>query len=65
MKHKLNRKRLSLNKVTVAHLNSLQMRNARGGCATETLDETTCNIENTTLIYDGPTKPSDNTCMTD
>jgi hypothetical protein len=62
MKHKLYRKRLSLEKVTIACLNSLQMDAARGGCSTETLELTTCEGP---FIYPGRPKPSDNTCFTE
>ena len=38
MKSKFQRKHLSLNKVTVAHLNPLEMRIAKGGCILATID---------------------------
>jgi hypothetical protein len=62
MKHKLYRKHLSLEKVTIARLNLLQMDAARGGCSTETLELTTCKWP---YLFDGRAKPSDNTCYTE
>jgi hypothetical protein len=64
MKNKFYRKHLSLNKVTVAHLCPRQMYSARGGCGTDTLQDTTCNIENTTVLNETYEKDSANTCLT-
>jgi hypothetical protein len=62
MKHSSYEKHLFLKKITVAHLDTLQMRNARGGCTTETLELTTCDK---TYLFDTRAKPSDNTCYTE
>jgi hypothetical protein len=63
MSKKILRKRLFLNKETIAHLSLLEMKTAKGGCTTVTLEETcedTCNP----ILYN-PAKGSLNTCYTE
>lgn len=65
MYKKISRKRLILNKKTVAHLGSLQLSDIKGGCTTETLEYTSCEeVGCPTGLNPGMHKGSDGTCFT-
>lgn len=66
MDKKLTRKRLSLNKKTVAHLGSLQLGDIKGGCTTRTIEYTSCELMTCpTGISPTVPKDSDGTCFTE
>ncbi len=60
-----SRKQLSLNKKTVAHLDSLQLKDIKGGCTTETIEYTSCDLLGCPHGI-SPTRPkgSSDTCFT-
>ncbi len=65
MNKKLSRKRLGLNKKTVAHLDFLQLGDIKGGCTTVTIEYTSCELLGCpTSLYPTQPKESSNTCFT-
>ena len=67
MNEKLTRQRLSLNKKTVAHLNSFQLGDIKGGCTTRTIEYTSCELITCPkgILPEITQKISSNTCFTE